>query len=103
MVRVRALSPASRQVLAVMAEAGSAWQHGYDLCRHTGIKSGTLYPLLVRLAAQGHLEAEWQAPKEPGRPARHAYRLTASGRRLAADNPPPASTQLAARPGIRFV
>jgi PadR family transcriptional regulator, regulatory protein PadR len=102
MVRARSLSPASRQVLAALAEAGGAWQHGYELCRRTGIKSGTLYPLLVRLAGQGHLEAEWQAPAEPGRPARHVYRLTASGRRLAADNPPPAPSQAAGRRGTRF-
>ena len=85
-----------------MAGAGTAWQHGYELCRQTGIKSGTLYPLLVRLEAQGHLEAEWQAPTEPGRPARHAYRLTASGRRLAADNPPPARPLPARRPETGF-
>lgn len=85
-----------------MAETGNVWQHGYELCRQTGIKSGTLYPLLVRLATQGHLEAEWQAPTEPGRPARHAYRLTASGRQLAADNPPPAEARPANRPGTRF-
>src|SRR5688572_22619525 len=102
MVRARSLSPASCQVLALMAEAGNAWQHGYELCRQTGIKSGTLYPLLVRLAAQGHLEAEWQAPKEPGRPARHAYRLTASGRQLAADNPPPDESRPAQRRATRF-
>lgn len=103
MVRTRSLSHASRQILALMAEAGNAWQHGYELCRRTGIKSGTLYPLLVRLAAQGHLEAEWQAPKEPGRPARHAYRLAASGRQLAADNPPNAEARPAGRPATRFV
>jgi len=70
-----------------MAQAGGDWRHGYDLCREADIKSGTLYPLLARLAADGHLEAEWRAPETPGRPARHAYRLTAAGRRLAANNP----------------
>lgn len=70
-----------------MASAGDRWVHGYDLCRQAGIKSGTLYPLLIRLEAQGHLEAQWQPPSEPGRPPRHAYRLTAAGRQLARDNP----------------
>jgi PadR family transcriptional regulator PadR len=65
-----------------------AWHHGYDLCRQAEIKSGTLCPLLMRLAAQGYLEAEWQAPQEPGRPARHAYRLTAAGRQLAREIAP---------------
>lgn len=87
MVRVRSLSPHARAVLAIMDEAGSRWLHGYELGRRAQVKSGTLYPLLIRLEAQGHLEAEWQAPAEPGRPPRHAYRLTASGRRLARDNP----------------
>lgn len=84
MVRVRALSPIAREAIAVMADAGASWSHGYDLCRRTGIKSGTLYPLLIRLEAQGYLEAEWQAPTEPGRPPRHAYRLTPAGQRFAA-------------------
>lgn len=51
------------------------------------MQSGTLYPLLARLAEQGHLDAEWREPAAPGRPARHVYRLTATGRRLAAENP----------------
>ena len=87
MTRSRSLSAPARQVLAIMAGAGRRWRHGYELCRAAGIKSGTLYPLLIRLEAQGHLEAEW-LPAEPGRPPRHAYRLTAAGRRLALENPP---------------
>jgi DNA-binding PadR family transcriptional regulator len=88
MVRNRTLSPPARTVLAILADAGSGWLHGYDLCRRGGVKAGTLYPLLIRLEGQGFLEAEWQAPAEPGRPPRHAYRLTAAGRALARANPP---------------
>lgn len=58
-------------------------RHGYDLCREAQIKSGTLYPLLIRLEAQGFLSADWQASEVPGRPPRHVYRLTATGCRLA--------------------
>jgi DNA-binding PadR family transcriptional regulator len=87
MIRARSLSPATRSVLAILAGISPQWLHGYDLCRATGIKSGTLYPLLIRLESQGHLEAEW-LPAETGRPPRHAYRLTPAGRRLAAENPP---------------
>jgi PadR family transcriptional regulator, regulatory protein PadR len=89
MTRSRSLSAPARHVLAIMAGAGARWCHGYELCRAAGIKSGTLYPLLIRLEAQGHLEAEWQEPAEPGRPPRHAYRLTAAGRQQALENPPP--------------
>jgi DNA-binding PadR family transcriptional regulator len=67
-------------VLATLAEAREDWRHGYDLVRSTGVKSGTLYPLLIRLEAQGYLEAEWQPAAAAGRPPRHAYRLTALGR-----------------------
>lgn len=88
MARSRALSPHARTVLAVLLDARGQWSHGYELARVAGVKSGTLYPLLIRLEAQGHLEAEWQQPTEGGRPPRHAYRLTASGVKLARANPP---------------
>jgi len=85
-----------------MARAGEGWCHGYDLCRQAGIKSGTLYPLLIRLEAQGHLEAQWQEPAERGRPPRHAYRLTAKGRQLAAEHPPLENERPAADLSERF-
>ena len=94
MARARALSAHARTVLAVLLDAGEAWSHGYDLAQRAGIKSGTLYPLLIRLEAQGYLEAQWQQPAEGGRPPRHAYRLTETGVRLARDNPPRAATQI---------
>ena len=83
MTRSRALSKHARAVLAALSAAGERWSYGYSLASLTGVKSGTLYPLLIRLEAQGYLQAEWQAPAESGRPPRHAYRLTAAGRRLA--------------------
>lgn len=101
MVRHRALSPAARDILAILAARGDGWSHGYELCRQAGVKSGTLYPLLIRLEAQGYLEAQWEAVAAPGRPPRHMYRLTATGQRLARDNPPKAASlgaALAAKP-----
>ena len=87
MVRNRALSPVTRRVLTVLSQAGAQWSYGYELCRTAQVKSGTLYPLLIRLEGQGYLEAEWQGLGDPGRLPRHAYRLTATGRELAAANP----------------
>ncbi len=84
---MRAPSNHARTILASLLDAGGEWRHGYDLARAANVKSGTLYPLLIRLEAQGYLEAEWQPP-EPGRPPRHAYRLTARGVAFARDNPP---------------
>ncbi|MBJ7446445.1 MAG: PadR family transcriptional regulator [Brevundimonas sp.] len=82
MPRSRAPSPATRRLLQELASPW-AWRHGYDLARVTGLKSGTLYPLLIRLNADGLLEAEWRASDEPGRPPRHVYRLTQSGLQFA--------------------
>lgn len=59
------------------------WRHGYDLLQETQLKSGTLYPLLMRLADDGLLESEWRDPVPPARAPRHAYRLTPSGRAFA--------------------
>jgi len=72
----------SAQTLAVLAsllEGRTEWQHGYDLARRTGLKSGTLYPILIRLADRGLVEARWEEEQPAGRPRRHLYRLTAAG------------------------
>jgi PadR family transcriptional regulator, regulatory protein PadR len=66
-------------VLAVLCSQPSHWQHGYALAKQTGLKSGTLYPILIRLADRGLVEACWQDEPQPGRPRRHLYRLTADG------------------------
>jgi DNA-binding PadR family transcriptional regulator len=51
-------------------------RYGYDLARATGLASGTLYPILIRLEERGLLEARWEMGE--GRP-RHVYRLTPDG------------------------
>ncbi len=99
MTRSRALSAHARRILAALLDGGASWSHGYELARIAHVKSGTLYPLLIRLEEQGYLEAEWQQPAERGRPARHAYRLTPSGMKLARGNRPDQAP--AERPGRR--
>ena len=79
-------------LLAAMAEEPSAWRHGYDLMKDTGLSSGTLYPLLMRMTDQELVEAEWREPVQRGRPARHAYRLTARGVALAGSSAPDRGT-----------
>jgi PadR family transcriptional regulator, regulatory protein PadR len=72
-------SPQTRDLLAEMSRKPRTWQYGYELSRQTGLASGTLYPLLIRLSDQGLLESRWLEPERPGKPQRHAYRLTATG------------------------
>ncbi|MCZ8085952.1 PadR family transcriptional regulator [Brevundimonas sp.] len=79
MVRPRNASAQTRLLLARFADQPQAWQYGYELSRATGIGSGTLYPTLARLSDQGLLESEWRPSLHPGRPPRHAYRLTTAG------------------------
>jgi len=76
-------SPQTLLVLAALLEAPDAWHYGYDLSRRLRLSSGTLYPILVRLAERGSLETCWVGPERPGRPPRHTYRLTGEGRALA--------------------
>ena len=83
-------------VLAALCPQPSRWRHGYALAKQTGLKSGTLYPILIRLADRGLVEACWQDEPQPGRPRRHLYRLTADGLATAT-----AALNGAAEPGPR--
>src|SRR5580692_2862019 len=72
-------SPQTRELLSLMLRKPRTWYYGYELSRDTGLSSGTLYPLLMRLGDQGLLESHWQEPERPGKPPRHVYRLTSDG------------------------
>jgi len=69
--------------MLALLERPQDWCYGYELMERTGIASGTLYPMLIRLCDQGNLEARWVPSRHEGRPPRHAYRLTPSGLALA--------------------
>lgn len=79
MARVRRPSPQALSLFRVLVSRPQDWRYGYDLTKEIGISSGSLYPLLIRLADEGLLESEWTPPAWPGRPQRHAYRLTPLG------------------------
>ena len=67
------------KLLDALSARPQEWRHGYEIIKETGLLSGTLYPLLMRMTDQGLVEAEWREPVQPGRPPRHAYRLTGQG------------------------
>ena len=62
--------------------------HGFDIMDATGLPSGTVYPILRRMDAEGYVRSQWEkegeARKEQ-RPPRRYYELTASGRNIASD------------------
>jgi DNA-binding PadR family transcriptional regulator len=78
-IRLR-ISPQSLTILEALLVRPTQWHHGYALSQHTGIASGTLYPILMRLEKLRWLETKWEEPKNAGRPPRHLYRLTGNGR-----------------------
>src|SRR6266567_9484917 len=76
------MSPQTLNLLEEFLTEPAEWRYGYDLSRATGLKSGTLYPILMRLAEHQWLETKWESV-EQGTPPRHMYRLTREGLELA--------------------
>ena len=85
------LSPQTVLILDAFLHQPEEWKYGYDLSRTTGLKSGTLYPILMRLAGHKLLETQWETA-EPGKPPRHMYRFTPEGLRFTRANAPSRST-----------
>jgi PadR family transcriptional regulator, regulatory protein PadR len=77
------LSPQTVKVFRAFLVSARAWTYGYDISGETGLKSGTLYPILMRLSDHGLLETKWEKSEEPGRPPRHMYRLNGEGVKFA--------------------
>jgi PadR family transcriptional regulator PadR len=79
------LTPQTLRVLGAFLVETKEWKYGYDISRNTGLKSGTLYPILMRLADRKLLETSWETAAQ-GKPPRHLYRLTANGLRFAREH-----------------
>jgi PadR family transcriptional regulator PadR len=98
MQRNRPPSAQAIKVLRALAADPARWRYGYDLTTEVHLKSGSLYPILVRLADRGLLETSWE-PSQGSRPPRHLYRLSLAGREYVAALPvaPPARADRAVR------
>src|ERR1700722_19237778 len=79
MARRSGFSAQTLSVLASLEADPAAWRHGYLLATQTGLRSGTLYPILIRLAERSLVEACWEDGQPAGRPRRHLYRLSSDG------------------------
>lgn len=75
------LSFQTLKVLGAFLENPTAELSGADLHKESGIASGTLYPILLRLESAGWFTSRWEAidPAREGRPRRRLYRLTRGG------------------------
>lgn len=62
--------------------------HGFDIMDATGLPSGTVYPILRRLDAEGCVRSRWEkdgVARKEQRPPRRYYELTAGGRDVAGE------------------
>jgi PadR family transcriptional regulator PadR len=84
--RSRRPSAQTLRVLGALLADPLVWRYGYELGAEVGLRSGSLYPILVRLADRDLLDAMWETGAPAGRPPRHLYRLTARGREYASEH-----------------
>lgn len=75
------------RVLEAFLEDPTRELSGADLHKRSGLASGTLYPILLRLESAGWFISRWEAisPAAAGRPRRRLYRLTPTGLARARD------------------
>lgn len=68
-------------VLSLMLEDPDAEWYGLHLSERSGLKPGTVYPILDRLLKANWVERHWEEidPTVEGRPRRRLYRLTGIG------------------------
>lgn len=62
--------------------------YGFEILDVTGLRPGTVYPVLRRMEEEGLVESSWEdagTARAEGRPARRNYRLTRAGRRVAGE------------------
>lgn len=68
-------------ILRAFVDDPLAGWYGLLIAQATGLKSGTVYPLLARLERAAWLESWWEDvdASRAGRPRRRLYRLTGAG------------------------
>jgi PadR family transcriptional regulator, regulatory protein PadR len=72
------ITPKMATVLKVFLEDPDQPRYGFELMKLTGLKSGSLYPMLAKLEKAGWLTRgkEDIDPRAAGRPARTHYTIT---------------------------
>ncbi len=82
MSATRITYPTALVVLAIR----EGLRYGFDISDRTGLRSGTVYPILRRLEESGLVRSRWEsAPiaRNEGRPPRRYYELTGAGAAVA--------------------
>lgn len=66
----------------VLAALAAGHRYGFEIIDATGLRAGTVYPILRRLEAEGFARSSWERvtrARAEGRPPRRNYRLTVAG------------------------
>jgi DNA-binding PadR family transcriptional regulator len=66
----------------VLLAVTRGFRHGFDVIDVSGLKSGTVYPILRRLEDAGMLRARWESvadARDAQRPPRRYYQITGAG------------------------
>lgn len=71
---MRLLSPNAARIIATFLSSPAVPRYGYELMRETGIKSGSLYPILGRFERLGWITRTTEEAVG-NRPPRKVYRL----------------------------
>lgn len=69
----------------VLAALDNGYRHGFEIIDVTGLRAGTVYPILRRLEAESLARSSWEhvaRARAEGRPPRRNYRLTSAGRAM---------------------
>jgi PadR family transcriptional regulator PadR len=70
------VTPATLDVLAILVETTDD-VHGFSIAKGAKRPTGSVYPILARLEADGWLESRWEVEHPAqGRPRRRFYQLT---------------------------
>jgi PadR family transcriptional regulator, regulatory protein PadR len=80
------LTPQTVAVLRALLATAATPRWGRDIAKETGLKSGTLHPILARLEQAGWVESHWEEPaahEDQGRPRRRYYQFTPGGAQTA--------------------
>lgn len=76
------VTPQTRRVLMEFLKAPDEELYGRQISTETGLRPGTIHPILNRLEEAGVLISRWEPRLTgvlPGRPSRHYFRLTSDG------------------------
>lgn len=79
----------SHTAALILQTIDSGCRYGFDIMDTTGLPSGTVYPALRRLEAEGLIESEWEAEADAmaeQRPSRKYYRMTRAGSQVLSDS-----------------